>query len=282
MTTTKERRASVELVGIARFWRFGGGNRTQTVDPLPSLATSPPDGLPADLKPRAEGRISKEELPQEKARRSVEVIGIARFWRSSVSVNKVASVDEELSPADLPASLQPHHHSSTPPPPPPPPPAPVTGHSARVLYALITGKIPPLSSRAPRWGSKKHPVPTTIPPAPLLLPKSGPADPKLNLSTSHAAASHRHVEARPVPFVSSKALKKLKSQLVKPVRPVSSALTSTLTPSAERSAQDRRRPQADGDPLRRRRGVFSRCGGATRLYRNRLQALSHYPSLRPC
>mgnify|MGYP001598883903 CR=1 FL=1 len=214
-------RASVEVVGFARFWRFGGGGETgdKAIDhPLPSPAASTPPELPAkQLLPAAQVLRTEDRTPQDKARSSVEVVGIARFWRSSVSLNQAALVVEHPSPHNPTAPHNPSHHvhAVTPL---SPSPAPVTvGHSARVLYALITGKTPPVASRAPRWGSKKHSpsTPSATTPLPLLHP--GLADPKLNLATSHAAAPHRHVEARPVPFVSPKALKKLKSQLIKPV-----------------------------------------------------------------
>ncbi|GAA5969612.1 hypothetical protein JCM11641_008177 [Rhodosporidiobolus odoratus] len=92
------------------------------------------------------------------------------------------------------------------------------GHSARLLFALITGSIPPTSPPKP----KKLSLPVfrlrrSLPPTFSDVSLATVADPEVTevQVTKGMKATKTRLECRPVPNVRPKALKKLKSDLMK-------------------------------------------------------------------
>ncbi|KAI5478294.1 hypothetical protein MNV49_005249 [Pseudohyphozyma bogoriensis] len=85
---------------------------------------------------------------------------------------------------------------------------PSPSHQARVLFAAITGLIPP-----PHKSTKSSKQHSPFPPS-----KAEPAPPKLAGAQAppRKVGRHEHADARPVPNITPKALNKLKKQLVDP------------------------------------------------------------------
>ncbi|BGP26482.1 hypothetical protein JCM10295v2_005435 [Rhodotorula toruloides] len=95
------------------------------------------------------------------------------------------------------------------------------GHQARILYALITGLVPP-----PRPPMKKFSLPSLVPAhlsrdngyTPVLITRAATADAQVTPEHALGRRARAGDSPRPVPIVKPKALKKLKADLIDAVR----------------------------------------------------------------